>query len=152
MKTYLEGDRFPGKVGRTIADSEAAFPMPPESPEGAPNVMYIVIDDIGFGWIEPFGGAIRTPNIDRLAGTGCGPEPSLGGDGQHPRARVGVPRYNARQPLNRAGIGAMLHDYGYTSFCIGKWHNTPSEETGSPARVADRWGRRWGSHLRELSF
>ena len=67
MKTYLEGDRFPGKVGRTIADSEAAFPMPPEAPEGAPNVMYIVIDDIGFGWIEPFGGAIRTPNIARLA-------------------------------------------------------------------------------------
>src|SRR6476659_1768982 len=67
MKTYREGERFPGRIGRTYADSEPAFPVPPAAPAGAPNVLYVVIDDIGFGWIAPFGGRIRTPHIDRLA-------------------------------------------------------------------------------------
>ena len=50
MQTYHEGERFPGRIGRTYQDSEAAFPMPPTAPDGAPNVLYIIIDDIGFGW------------------------------------------------------------------------------------------------------
>jgi arylsulfatase len=70
MKTYHEGERFPGRIGRTHAESEPAFPVPPSPPEGAPDILYIVIDDIGFGWIEPFGGRIRTPNIARLAENG----------------------------------------------------------------------------------
>ena len=56
MRTYREGERFPGQIGRTFEDSEPAFPMPPSAPDGAPNVLAIVIDDIGFGSIEPFGG------------------------------------------------------------------------------------------------
>jgi len=59
MKTYREGERFPGRIGRTWQDSEPAFPMPPSAPEGAPNVLCVVIDDIGFGWTEPFGWADR---------------------------------------------------------------------------------------------
>ncbi|WGL52589.1 sulfatase-like hydrolase/transferase [Nocardioides sp. BP30] len=70
MRTYLEGERFPGEIGRTWEDSEPAFPMPPTAPADAPNVSYVIIDDIGFGWIEPFGGLIRTPNTDRLAQDG----------------------------------------------------------------------------------
>jgi arylsulfatase A-like enzyme len=61
MRTYREGERFPGRIGRTWEDSEPAFPMPPSAPEGAPNVLYVIIDDIGFGWTEPFGGLIRNP-------------------------------------------------------------------------------------------
>jgi hypothetical protein len=66
MKTYREGERFPGRIGRTWEDSEPAFPMPPAAPAGAPNVLY----DIGFGWTQPFGGLIRTPNIQRPADDG----------------------------------------------------------------------------------
>jgi len=47
VKTYPEGERFPGRIGRTYDVSEPAFPMPPSAPEGAPNILYIVIDDIG---------------------------------------------------------------------------------------------------------
>lgn len=46
MKTYLEGERFPGRIGRTWEDSEPAFPMPPSAPEGAPNILYVVIETL----------------------------------------------------------------------------------------------------------
>jgi hypothetical protein len=70
MKTYREGERFPGEIGRTWEDSDPAFPMPPSAPQDAPNVLCVVVDNIGFGWIESFGGEIRTPNIERLADNG----------------------------------------------------------------------------------
>jgi arylsulfatase A-like enzyme len=158
MKTYREGERFPGRIGRTWEESEPAFPMPPSAPEGAPNILYVIIDDIGFGWTETFGGLIRTPNIQRLAEGGlrytnftttalCSPTRSclISGRNHHsvgmaniPELATGFPGYNGRQPQNKAGIPAMLHQYGYTSFCVGKWHNTPSEET-SISGPYDRW-------------
>jgi arylsulfatase len=157
-KTYAEGDRFPGRIGRTWEDSEAAFPMPPSAPDGAPNVLYIVIDDIGFGWIEPFGGLIHTPNIQRLMDNGlgytnftttalCSPTRAALVTGRNHHSvgmaaitemATGFPGYNGRQPQNKAGLPAMLHQSGYTSYCVGKWHNTPSEET-SLAGPYDRW-------------
>jgi arylsulfatase len=51
---------------------------------------------------------------------------------------TGYPGYNARQSMDKAGIGALLHQHGYHSFALGKWHNTPSEETG-PVGTFDRW-------------
>jgi arylsulfatase A-like enzyme len=149
MKTYREGERFPGRIGPTWEDSEPAFPMPPAAPEGAPNILYVIVDDIGFGWTGPFGGLIRTPNIQRLADNGlrytnftttalCSPTRSclITGRNHHSvgmanitELATGFPGYNGRQPQNKAGVPAMLHQYGYTSFGIGKWHNTPSEET-----------------------
>ena len=158
MKTYQEGERFPGRIGRTYADSEPAFPVPPAAPEGAPSILYIVIDDIGFGWIEPFGGRIRTPNIARLADNGlrytnftttalCSPTRAclLTGRNHHSvgmaaitEMATGYPGYNGRQPQNKAAIPAMLHQHGYTCYGIGKWHNTPSEETAISGPY-DRW-------------
>jgi arylsulfatase len=44
--------------------------MPPSAPEGAPNILYIILDDVGYGWLEPFGGLINTPNLSRLADDG----------------------------------------------------------------------------------
>lgn len=158
IKTYHEGDAFPGRIGRTWQDSEPAFPMPQKAREGAPNILNIIIDDIGFGWIEPFGGFIETPNIKKLAQKGlsytnftttalCSPTRAalITGRNHHSvgmaaitEMATGFPGYNARQPQDKAGLPAMLHQYGYTSFCIGKWHNTPSEET-SIAGPYDRW-------------
>src|SRR5512132_227549 len=111
-----------------------------------------------FRWIEPFGGLIRTPAIERLANNGlrytnftttalCSPTRSclITGRNHHsvgmaniPELASGFPGYNARQPQNKAGVAAMLHEHGYTSFCLGKWHNTPSEETGISGPY-DRW-------------
>ena len=49
MKTYREGERFPGRIGRTWEESEPAFPMPPTAPRDAPNILYVILDDVGFG-------------------------------------------------------------------------------------------------------
>ena len=158
MKTYIEGSRFNGKIGRTWQDSEPSFPVKPKAPEGAPNIVYVVIDDCGYGWSDTFGGLVETPNITRLADNGlrytnfhttalCSPTRSclLNGRNHHSNSMAnitelatGFPGYNARQPMDKAGIGAMLRASGYNTFGVGKWHNTPSEEAG-PAGPYDRW-------------
>jgi arylsulfatase len=158
MKTYHEGEPFPGRIGRTWDVSEPAFPVPRTAPEGAPNILYVVLDDVGFGAADAFGGLIETPNIRKLADNGlrytnfhttalCSPTRAclLTGRNHHSvgmanitELATGFPGYNARQPMIKAGIGAMLHQQGYASFAVGKWHNTPSEETG-PGGPYDRW-------------
>src|SRR5215470_12450462 len=70
VKTYHEGERFPGRIGRTWDVSEPAFPVPPKAPAGAPNILYVVLDDVGFGWTDTFGGLVETPNMTRLADAG----------------------------------------------------------------------------------
>ena len=158
VKTYHEGEPFPGRIGRTWDVSEPAFPVPREAPPGAPNILYIVLDDVGFGWADTFGGLVETPNITRLAKGGlsyvnhhttalCSPTRAclLTGRNHHSVGMAnitelasGFPGYNGRQPQDKAAIAAMLHEHGYTSFALGKWHNTPSEET-SIAGPYDRW-------------
>src|SRR3989304_10454346 len=61
---------FKGKVGRTAAESTPDFPKPIEAPKGAPNVLLIMTDDVGFGASSTFGGPIPTPNFDKLAKAG----------------------------------------------------------------------------------
>ena len=158
MKTYVEGSQFNGRIGRTWRESEPAFPVKAKAPADAPNILYIVLDDVGFGWCDTFGGLVGTPNITRLADAGlrynnfhttalCSPTRScfLTGRNHHSNAMgcitemaTGFPGYNGRQPLDKAGIGAMLRLNGYNTFALGKWHNTPNEETG-PAGPFDRW-------------
>ncbi len=158
VKTYVEGQPFPGRIGRTWDVSEPAFPVEAKPPKGAPNILYIVLDDVGFGWSSTFGGLIETPNITKLADNGlrytnfhttalCSPTRAclLTGRNHHSvgmanitELATGYPGYNGRQPMDKAAIGSMLHKYGYGSFAIGKWHNTASEELG-PSGPYDRW-------------
>ncbi len=158
VKTYVEGQPFPGRVGRTWDVSEPAFPVPPSPPKGAPNILYVILDDVGFGWSSTFGGLVETPNITKLADNGlryinfhttalCSPTRAclLTGRNHHSvgmanitELSTGYPGYNGRQPKDKAAIGSILHEYGYVSFALGKWHNTASEETG-PSGPYDRW-------------
>ena len=138
--------------------SEPAFPVQPSPPEGAPNILYIVLDDVGFGWSSTFGGLVETPNITKLADNGlkyvnfhttalCSPTRAclLTGRNHHSVGMAGItematgyPGYNGRQPQDKAAIASILHQYGYLSYAVGKWHNTASEETG-PSGPFDRW-------------
>ena len=68
--TYEPGTPFPGTIGRTLETSTPAWPARPQPPEGAPNVMVIVLDDVGYGQLSVFGGPCDTPNLDRLAARG----------------------------------------------------------------------------------
>src|SRR5215472_5233349 len=61
---------FQGKIGRTVKDSTPDFPKGVEAPAGAPNVLLILTDDVGFGASSTFGGPIQTPNFQRLADSG----------------------------------------------------------------------------------
>jgi len=58
--------QFNGVVGRTIEESIPSWPQPVRAKEGSPNILYIVLDDVGFGQISAFGGLCETPNIARL--------------------------------------------------------------------------------------
>lgn len=165
VETYDEALPFPGHIGRTWQDSRPAFPTPRKSVDGAPNVITILLDDLGFGAISCFGGLVDTPNIDRLAEGGlrftnfhtapvCSPtraallsgrNPHSVGMGATTNTVLGYPGYNGRHPEDASGMAAILGANGYRSLCAGKWHNTPGNETG-PGGPFDRWptGRIFG--------
>ena len=70
LKEYKPGTTFPGRMGRTMGESEPAWPAPLRAKEGAPNVLFIVLDDTGFAQLGCFGSPINTPHINRLADNG----------------------------------------------------------------------------------
>ena len=67
LKEYQPGTTFPGVVGRTVAESSPAWPEPNRAKEGSPNVIFIVLDDDGYGQMSIFGGLVNTPTFDQLA-------------------------------------------------------------------------------------
>src|SRR5215471_19474713 len=70
MVEYKPGTAFPGRLGRTIGESSPAWPKPLRAKEGSPNVLFIVLDDTGFGQVGCYGSPIHTPNLDKLAANG----------------------------------------------------------------------------------
>ena len=70
LTEYKPGTSFPGVIGRTVDVSTPAWPQPNRPKEGTPNVLFIVLDDTGFGQLGCYGGPIRTPNLDALAAGG----------------------------------------------------------------------------------
>ena len=95
LKEYKPGTAFNGVVGRTFDTSEQAWPEPKRAEEGAPNVLFIVLDDVGFGQLGCYGSPIRTPHMDALAENGlrfnnmhttalCSPTRVLHPDGAQP--------------------------------------------------------------------
>ena len=61
---------FKGTIGRTVEDSKPWWPQPTRAPAGAPDIVYLILDDVGFGWLSCYGGPIDTPNIDKIAANG----------------------------------------------------------------------------------
>lgn len=140
---------FTGKIGETYQDSVAAWPDPPMPPEGAPNVVIILLDDVGFGQISTFGGPVPTPNIDSLAAQGlrynrfhttaiCGPSRAAlitgrnhhnCGSGFLAEWATGFPSYTTMVPRSTATIARILKENGYNTAWFGKNHNTPDWES-----------------------
>ena len=67
---YPPGSEFPGVIRRTVQESSPAWPAPVRAKDGAPNVLFFVLDDVGYGQLSAFGGLVETPNIDRVAASG----------------------------------------------------------------------------------
>ncbi len=155
---YPHGSRFPGRIGLTTADSSPAWPQPIRAREGAPNVLFFVLDDVGYGQLSMFGGLVETPNIDRIAATGvrfsnmhttalCSPTRSciLTGRNHHSNGvasimetATGYPGYDARMPFENGMLSEILRAEGYNTFCVGKWHLSPAEDN-TPAGPFHRW-------------
>jgi arylsulfatase len=158
LKGYQPGQAFPGVIGRTFDVSRPAWPAPNRARAGAPNVLFIVLDDTGFGHLGCYGSPIRTPNLDALAADGlrytnmhttalCSPTRSciLTGRNHHANGLAGIteistgfPGSNGYIPFENGLLSEILLQQGYNSYAIGKWHLTPAEAT-SAAGPYDRW-------------
>ena len=147
-----------GSIGRSYRESKPSWELPAQPPKSAPNVIYLVLDDVGFAQLGCYGSEIQTPNIDRLAAGGlrytnfhttslCSPSRAalLTGHNHHSNhlgviteAATGYPGYDGRMPRSQATIAEILKNTGYSTFYVGKWHQAPADET-SDAGPYDRW-------------
>ncbi len=156
---------FSGVAGKTLAESQPDWNLVghPVPPEGAPNVLLVLIDDAGFGNPSTFGGPIQTPNYTRIADGGlrynrfhvtalCSPTRAslLTGRNNHAvgfgsigEFAGGFPEYSAILPRDCAPLPRILRDNGYSTGIFGKWHLTPDGQQG-PAGPFDRWPNGWG--------
>jgi len=156
---YSPTPAFQGKIGKTLADSKESRPeTQPHAQPGAPNVVWILIDDIGYGAASAFGGLIETPNIDKLANNGLrytnfhtcafsAPTRAalLTGRNNHSvhfgyfaHNSYDAPGYDGYLPFEKATAAEILRENGYSTFAVGKYHLThPSDAT--QAGPFNRW-------------
>ena len=161
----IRREPFEGVVNRTLDGSQPDWNLigHPTPPEGAPNVLLVLIDDAGFGNPSTFGGPIQTPNYTRVAEGGlrynrfhvtalCSPTRAALLTGRNNHAvgfgsvgefAGGFPGYSATLPRDCAPLPRILRDNGYSTAAFGKWHLTPDGQQG-PAGPFDRWPNGWG--------
>jgi arylsulfatase A-like enzyme len=142
--------RFKGTINIDDRDSVPDWEpyLQPVAPEGAPNVLYIVLDDVGYSAMEPWGGLIETPNINALAESGltytnwhttalCSPTRSSLLTGRNhttngmaciAEATTGFPNSNGHIPFECATVAEVLGELGWNTYMLGKWHLCPADE------------------------
>lgn len=158
---------FLGKIGNDWRDSEPWWPPLPTPPAGAPNVVLIVLDDVGFAQLGCYGSDIETPFIDSVAAAGvqltnfhttalCSPTRAClltgrnhhrSGMGRVADLATGFPGYWGRPPRENGFLSEMLRANGYATYAVGKWHLSPEGETNMAnsratwplGRGFDRW-------------
>jgi arylsulfatase A-like enzyme len=138
---------FNGRIALDVRDAKPDWEpyKPPAAKEDAPNVLFIVWDDVGFGAFDCYGGAIETPNMSRIANMGlrytnfhttalCSPTRACLLTGCNATSNgmacisefaTGYPASNGRVPFENAMIPQVLVDEGYSTYHVGKWHLTP---------------------------
>ena len=149
---------FEGDIARIITDSKPRKLQQQTAPDGAPNIVMIMLDDVGFGSFATFGGPVNTPGLDRVAKNGlrynqfhttalCSPTRAalLTGRNHHSVHMGGIteiansfPGYDSAIPPESATTAQVLKMNGYSTACFGKWHLAPSWEQ-SPSGPFDRW-------------
>ena len=149
---------YQGTVGRDLAGTQQWWQERSKHTEGAPNVVWILLDDVGYGAISTFGGLIKTPTLDSLANNGlrytnfhttaiCSPTRAalLTGRNSHsvhmglfPNTAIGTPGYDGYMPFEKATIAEILRENGYNTYAVGKWHLTPPSD-GTAVGPFNRW-------------
>ena len=158
---------FGGQIGTDWRDSQPWWPPEPHAPSGAPNVIMVVLDDVGYAQLGCYGSDIETPVIDGLAATGvrlanfhttslCSPTRAClltgrnhhrSGMGRVADLSIGYPGYWGKPPRENGYLSEILRASGYATYAIGKWHLSPEDETNMAASRAtwplargfDRW-------------
>jgi arylsulfatase len=140
---------FQGRIGRTREESTPWYPARRTAPQGAPNVVIVYMDDMG--WSDPgcYGSEIETPHIDALAARGlrfthytthplCSPARAALLTGMNAHAvgtgwlannNPGYPGYSGEIPLDAPTLAETLRAAGYETIMTGKWHNTPTVDS-----------------------
>jgi len=151
---------YKGVIGKTLAESKEYWPEPVKAPAGAPNIVWILLDDVGFGASSAFGGLIETPTFDALANNGlrytnfhttaiCAPTRAALLTGRnsgrvhvsgfsHTVLSAGFPGWDGRIPSDKGTIAEILRENGYNTFAVGKYGVTPDEDA-TDAGPFDRW-------------
>ena len=137
-------DSFQGSLGRTFAGSQGWWPPRPTPPEGAPNVVVVLVDDLGYSDLSCYGSEIPTPNLDALAADGvqwtnfhvtpmCSPtraalltgvNPHRAGAGHVANSDPGFPGYAAELADDVVTMAETFRAAGYATLALGKWHLT----------------------------
>ncbi len=158
---------FGGRIGTDWRDSAPWWPPEPTPPDGAPNVLLIVLDDVGYAQLGCYGSDIATPVLDGLAAGGvrlanfhttalCSPtrvclltgrNHHRSGMGRVADLAIGFPGYWGTPPRENGYLSEILRAAGYACYAIGKWHLSPEDETNMAASRAtwplargfDRW-------------
>jgi arylsulfatase A-like enzyme len=161
------GAEFAGTIGPDWRDSEPWWPPEPVPPAGAPNIVLVVLDDVGYAQLGCYGSDIETPVIDGLASSGvrlanfhttslCSPTRAClltgrnhhrSGMGRVADLAIGYPGYWGKPPRENGYLSEILREAGYATYAVGKWHLSPEDETNMAASRAtwplargfDRW-------------
>ena len=150
---------YKGRIGRTVEETRTYYPeYNPVAKEGSPNVVWIILDDTGFGVSSAFGGLVETPNLEYLANNGLrfnnfhtasisaatraclltGRNHHSSHMGRFNDDKYGAPGYDTYIPMENGTIAEILRENGYATFCVGKYNGAPDND-GSNAGPFNRW-------------
>jgi arylsulfatase A-like enzyme len=151
---------FKGRIALDVRHSEPDWDpyLAPKAVAGAPNVLILAWDDLGYATMDTFGGPVECPNMARIAARGvkfanfhttalCSPTRASLLTGRNATSNgmatiaefaSGFPGISTRIPFENGFISEVLAERGYNTYCVGKWHLTPGEECNLAA-YKGRW-------------
>lgn len=159
LAQYSPNPEFKGKIGRTVDETQTDYPLHnPVALPGSPNVIWIILDDTGFGTSSAFGGLIEMPIMDYLASNGLrfnnfhtasisaatraclitGRNHHANHMGRFNDDKYGAPGYDTYLPMENGTMAEILRENGYATFCVGKYNSAPFENSTN-AGPFNRW-------------